>query len=54
MADVADDLVKLLSDVRKTISENKQFLDKLVDETIEDESEDETEATNAEEEFEEL
>ena len=54
MADVADDLEKLLSDVRKTISDNKQFLKKLVDEAVEDDSEDETEAIAVEEDFEEL
>ena len=53
MADVADDLEKLLSDVRKTISDNKQFLDRLVDETVEDNS-DEAEAAAVEEDFEEL
>lgn len=54
MADAADDLEKLLLDVRKTISENKQFLDKLVDETVEDDAENETEPTAEEEDFEEL
>ena len=54
MADVADDLEKLLSDVRKTISDNKQFLEKLVDETVEDGSGDETEAVTVVEDFEEL
>jgi len=56
MTDVTDDLEKLLSDVRRTISDNKQFLEKLVDETVEDDLGDETEATATvvEEEFEEL
>jgi hypothetical protein len=58
MDNVADDLEKLLSDVRKTISDNRQFLDKLLDETAQDESGDETEndatAVTAEEDFEEL
>ena len=54
MADMADDLEKLLADVRKTISENKQFLEKLVDEAVEDDSEDETDALTLEEDFEEL
>jgi hypothetical protein len=54
MADVADDLDKLLSDVRKTISDNKQFLVKLVDETVKDDSGDEKEAMTAEEDYEEL
>ena len=40
MTDASDDLDKLLSDVRKTISDNKQFLEKLVDEAIEVDSED--------------
>ena len=54
MADMADDLDKLLADVRKTISDNKQFLDKLVDEEVEDDSEDEIESVTFEEDFEEL
>jgi hypothetical protein len=54
MADVADDLEKLLSDVRKTISDNKQFLEKLVDESVEDDAGDETEAMTVEEDYEEL
>jgi hypothetical protein len=54
MGDVADDLEKLLADVRKTISDNKLFLEKLVDEAVEDDSEDETEAVAIEEDFEEL
>ena len=54
MADMADDLDKLLADVRKTISDNKQFLDKLVDDEVEDDSEDEIEAVTFEEDFEEL
>jgi hypothetical protein len=49
-----DDLEKLLADVRKTISDNRLFLEKLVDETVEEDSEEETEAKVAEEEFEEL
>ena len=54
MADVADDLEKLLSDVRRTISDNKLFLERLVDETVEDAAGDEAETTVAEEDFEEL
>ena len=54
MADVDDDLDKLLSDVRKTISDNKQFLEKLVDETVEDDSGDEAETMTVEEDYEEL
>ena len=54
MTDVPDDLEKLLVDVRKTISDNRQFLEKLVDESVEDESENELEAKDVEEDFEEL
>ncbi len=54
MASVADDLEKLLADVRKTISDNRQFLDKLVDETVDDDSGDETEPVSIEEDYEEL
>jgi len=54
MTATQDELEKLLTDVRKTISDNKQFLDKLVDDVMEDDSRDETEETAAEEDFEEL
>jgi len=58
MDNVADDLDKLLSDVRKTISDNRQFLEKLLDETAQDDSGDETEngaeVVTVEEDFEEL
>jgi len=54
MADTPDDLDILLADVRKTISDNKKFLDKLIDETVEDDAEDENEAVTAEEDYEEL
>jgi len=60
MAQETDDLEKLLVDVRKTISENRQFLEKLLDETederdeVEPESEVEGDATVTEEDFEEL
>ena len=54
MSSEPDDLEKLLTDVRKTISDNRQFLDKLVDEAVEDDSGDETEAVTVEEDFEEL
>lgn len=54
MADAVDELDKLLADVRKTISDNRQFLEKLVDEAVEDDPEEETEAMTAEEDFEEL
>src|SRR5512133_343072 len=54
MSTAPDDLETLLSEVRKTISDNKHFLEKLVDEEIEVDSEDEPETVAAEEEFEEL
>jgi hypothetical protein len=54
MADVTDDLDKLLADVRKTISDNRQFLEKLVDEKVEDDAGSEAEAKSVEEDFEEL
>jgi len=54
MADTPDDLDILLADVRKTISDNKKFLDKLIDETVEDDAEDENETVTAEEDYEEL
>jgi hypothetical protein len=54
MAETPDELEKLLSEVRKTISDNKQFLEKLVDEAIEVDSEDEPETVAGEEDFEEL
>lgn len=55
MSDVVNDLDELLSAVHKTISDNKRFLEKLVDETVEEEAEDEAEMKPAEEEnFEEL
>lgn len=54
MADEADDLEKLLAEVRKTISDNKQFLEKLVDETVEGDPGDETGPVAVEEDFEEL
>jgi hypothetical protein len=47
-----DDLEKLLAEVRRTISDNRQFLEKLVDEAVEEDSEEETETV--EEDFEEL
>lgn len=51
---MADDLEKLLLDVRKTISDNRLFLEKLVDETVEENSGYDAEATAVEEDFEEL
>jgi len=49
-----DDLELLLTEVRKTISDNKQFLEKLVDEEVEVSTEDDSEAVAGEEDFEEL
>ena len=57
MSTVPDDLETLLADVRKTIFDNKQFLDKLVDEAaieVEVDSEDDFDAVASEEDFEEL
>jgi hypothetical protein len=53
MAD-PDDLDKLLAEVRKTISDNRQFLEKLVDESVEEDSDEEAEEVTAVEDFEEL
>ena len=54
MAEGPDDLENLLTEVRKTISDNKQFLEKLVDEAIDFDAEDNSEAVVVEEDFEEL
>lgn len=54
MTEALDDLEKLLMEVRKTISDNKNFLEKLVDEAIEVESDSDSEVAVGEEEFEEL
>ena len=54
MAEVPDDLEKLLTEVRKTISDNKLFLENLVDEAIESDSEEGPEAEESEADFEEL
>jgi len=56
MTDGADDLDKLLADVRKTIADNKQFLERLVDETAGKDTStgDEAEPATPEEDFEEL
>lgn len=51
---MTDDLEKLLTEVRMTISDNKQFLEKLVNEKVGGDMGDDTEASNAEEDFEEL
>ena len=54
MSETPDDLEKLLLEVRKTISDNKQFLEKLADEAFEVDAEDDSETVAPEEEFEEL
>lgn len=54
MAEAPDDLEKLLTDVRRTISDNKLFLEKLVDDAIEVDSEDDAETAAVDEDFEEL
>lgn len=54
MAEASDDLEKLLTDVRRTISDNKLFLEKLADEAIEVDSEDDSETVTGEGDFEEL
>lgn len=53
MSEVANDFEELLSAVHKTISDNRLFLEKLMDETVEDAAEDEEEKA-VEEDFEEL
>ncbi len=54
MAETPDDLDKLLTDVRRTISDNKQFLERLVDEATEVDTEIVPEVVAAEDDFEEL
>jgi len=54
MPEAPDDIEKLLSDVRKTITDNKQFLEKLVDEAIEVDAEEDSESAVDGEDFEEL
>lgn len=51
MAETSDDLENLLTDVRRTISENRLFLVKLGDETFEDEVDDNAEVGSVEEDF---
>lgn len=53
MAETPDDLDSLILDVRKTISDNKLFLEKLVDEATEADD-DESETGEADGDFEEL
>ena len=54
MSTIPDELELLLNDVRKSISDNKQFLEKLVDEAIEVDTEEDPEIMTGEEDFEEL
>lgn len=54
MPDIANDLEELLSAVHKTISDNKLFLEKLVDETVEEDTDAEEVTIIVEEDFEEL
>ncbi|MDD2850363.1 MAG: hypothetical protein PHY09_00485 [Desulfuromonadaceae bacterium] len=54
MAEVPDDIEKLLSDVRKTICDNKQFIEKLTDDAVEIDRGDERDSALPEEGFEEL
>jgi hypothetical protein len=54
MSIVPDDLEMLLTDVRKTINDNKLFMEKLLDEAIEVDSEDDPDVAAGEEGFEEL
>lgn len=57
MTDTPDEMEILVAEVRKTISDNKQFLSKLLDETDdkdENESESDDEVAVPDEEFEEL
>lgn len=54
MTDETDDLEKLILDVRKTISDNEEFIRKLDDETEEDVMEDGVKIQTVEEEYEEL
>jgi hypothetical protein len=54
MSEAPDELEKLLTEVRKTISDNKLFLEKLVNEAIEVDSEDDPEEGANGEDFEEL
>lgn len=54
MEDAPDELERLLAEVRKTICDNRLFLEKLVDEVTEACSEDEPKAVPDEEDFEEL
>jgi len=54
MPGIANNLEELLSAVHKTISDNKLFLEKLVDETVEDETDTEETIIIVEEDFEEL
>lgn len=54
MAEAPDYIDKLLTDVRKTICDNRQFLEKLANEAIEVDSDDDAESAALAEDFEEL
>ena len=54
MEDTTDDLDNLLVEVRKTIYDNKIFLEKLASEAIEVDTETDSETETMEEDFEEL
>jgi len=54
MAAEPEELENLLTDVRKTISDNRLFLEKLMDEALEVDSENDSEAVAGDEDFEEL
>jgi len=49
-----DDLETLLSEVRKTINDNSQFLKKLGDESMDDDLQEDDETVPSDESFEEL
>lgn len=51
---MSDDLEKLLAEVCKTISDNRQFLDKFVEESFEVDSDENFEDVASEDELEEL
>ena len=54
MAEVPEAIETLITEVRKTIRDNKQFLEKLLDEATEVDSGDDSEAVTGKEDFEEL
>lgn len=54
MAETPDDHDKLVSEIRKTIRDNKKFIEDLVDDVIDVDAEVDPEAAADEEDFEEL